>query len=259
MIETITIIGSGNVATQLAILFKKLNFKIVEIWSRNLENAQNLALKVDSIPISKIEKINTSSDLYLVAIADDGLKNIAKKIPQLNGIIAHTSGASSLNIFENQKNFGVFYPLQTFKKESLVNWKNIPILIEANNSQNLKNLSLLAQNINNQVFEISSQQRQYLHLSAVFACNFTNYLLYISQCLMEENNLDKKLLEPLIRKTYENALIKNPKDLQTGPAIRNDQKTIQKQINLLEKYSDFQELYKTISSLIFKMNQNANG
>ncbi|HBF89036.1 MAG TPA: DUF2520 domain-containing protein [Bacteroidales bacterium] len=250
-INKIAIIGSGNLATNLAINLSNKDFDIVQIYSRNIENAIELAKQTNSEPISDLALLTKQADLYIVAVSDSAISEVVSKINIKNKLVVHTSGSVSVNVFGNKfENFGIFYSLQTFSKSTIVDFNNIPILIEANNIQNLNNLTNLARCLSNTVRVISSEDRQKIHIAAVFANNFTNHMYSLSQQYLESNNLDIELLKPLIIETAHKILDNNPKDIQTGPARRNDKITIEKHIEMLKNKPEFQKLYSFVSESI---------
>ncbi|MCL2412535.1 MAG: DUF2520 domain-containing protein [Bacteroidales bacterium] len=207
----IVILGNGHVATHLSEALLNAEYSVLQLWKRG-------------------EKLR-DADLYFIAVSDDSIEEVAKLIPE-NKPFAHTSG--SVNLTKG----GVFYPLQTFSKDIDVDWKNIPIFVEYNNVGARHALPLLleiAEKISNNVQLADAEKRRQLHLSAVFACNFTNHLWTISEDLLNEKNLSFDLLKPLIYQTVRKIETKSPKNVQTGPAIRHDLKTLEKHRKLLNK------------------------
>ena len=154
-----------------------------------------------------------------------------------------------MHILSNENRKGVFYPLQTFSKNSLVAFKEIPICIEASVTSDLKILKELGESLSEKVIEINSEERSKLHLAAVFVNNFTNYLYRISNEILAESKLPFDLLKPLIAETARKIETLSPKDVQTGPAKRNDLKTIEKHLYLL-KDSPYKQLYQQLTEAI---------
>ncbi len=249
--NNIVIIGSGNVATHLGQALFEIGKNILQVWSRNIENAQILATKLCTKAISNFEDIDTNADMYIISVKDDAIKQVLQS-PQLKDkTIIHTAGSVAMStIAPYSQKYGVFYPLQTFSKEKEISFDNIPILIEANNKELEEELVELAKNISHKVSVVSSEQRKYLHIAAVFACNFTNYFYGIAQELLEQNNLDFELIRPLILETAQKIQKSNPQTVQTGPAIRKDTKVINSHIELLDNNSEIQKLYKDLSQRI---------
>ncbi|HEY9534134.1 MAG TPA: Rossmann-like and DUF2520 domain-containing protein [Mucilaginibacter sp.] len=250
----ITIIGSGNVATHLAAAFKNAGHHIVQVYSRDAQNAALLAYHVRAEPVSDLAKINPETDLFVISIKDDAIGRMAQQLAPYGKLIIHTSGAThlyALQAFSEQA--GVFYPLQTFSKTREINFRTVPVCIEAANEEIAQELTILAQSISNNVYRVDSAQRKILHLAAVFACNFPNYLYNVAQQLMAQHGLDFNLVRPLILETAEKAQTSLPAAVQTGPAVRGDQITMDNHLKLLENQPDLQQLYTLLSQGIIKM------
>lgn len=243
----VVIIGSGNVAKHLFNVFSANEaIKMVQVVSRNEDALKNFGTTINSTTdFSKIEE----SDIYIIAVSDDAINSVSKRLIETKGLVVHTSGSVSLDTLANHRRRGVFYPLQTFSKNQTIDFKNIPICLEAQEIPDLIVLQNLAKKISETIYSISSEQRKALHLAAIFVNNFTNHLYHIGNTICEANNLPFEILNPLINETsnkIENLL---PYDAQTGPARRNDVKTINTHLEQL-KDSDEKEIYAVLSSSI---------
>lgn len=250
--KKITIIGSGNVAFHLAQVFFENKIDIVEVHSRNEKEGNKLAKKVNATYTKNIKEVGKNSDIIIMAISDDAIEKVSKQLDLKNQILAHTSGIANTELLSvATKNYACFYPLQTFTKNTIVDFKDIPILINANNLESLNSLKSVALKISNRVEEITDIQRQKLHLSAVIVNNFTNHLFTLSSQYLEKNDINFDLLKPLITETVNKISISNPREIQTGPAKRNDIKTIEKHICFIED-EDLKEIYKILTKSIYK-------
>ncbi len=249
----IVVIGSGNVATHLAKALFSANLEIVQIWSYHFENASLLAKQVNANPIKNLNEVSSSADLCLIAVKDDAIGAIGSQLKNFKGLVAHTSGAIDLEVFSGVfKDYGVFYPLQTFSKAKEVDFSVIPLCVEANSEKALGILKTLGLSLSGNVLEIDSEKRKILHLSAVFACNFTNHLYAMAEEILVAHHLEFDILRPLINETASKVQHALPKTVQTGPAIRHDEATIQKHIQLLKEQPELLEIYKTLSERIKK-------
>jgi predicted short-subunit dehydrogenase-like oxidoreductase (DUF2520 family) len=254
----ITIIGSGNVATHLAAAFKNAGHAIVQVYSRDLQNASLLAYHVRAEAIDNLQQINPETDLFVIAVKDDAIEKVASALAKYQKLLVHTSGATDLQtLLKHSQNAGVFYPLQTFSKTKEVNFNTVPLCIEGANEQIASQLNELAYTITQNVYRIDSAGRKTLHLAAVFACNFPNYLYYLAQQLLAEHQLPFDLLRPLILETAEKVQGYLPADVQTGPAIRNDEKTMATHLLQLNEKPELKALYTLLSQGIIKMDNQA--
>jgi len=254
----ITIIGSGNVATHLAAAFKNAGHIIVQVYSRNLQNASLLAYHVRAEASDSLNNINQETDLFAIAVKDDAIETVTSLLVKHQKLIVHTSGATNLQTLLNlTPNAGVFYPLQTFSKTKEVNFNTVPVCIEGGNEQIASTLNELAYTVTQNVYRISSAERKILHLAAVFACNFPNYLYYLAQQLLADQQLPFDLLRPLILETAEKVQEQFPAAMQTGPAVRNDEKTMDTHLQLLHEKPELQQLYRVLSQGIIKMDNHS--
>lgn len=248
MIKEISIIGSGNVASQLAIAFNSVNIKINQILSRNENTGKALAKMANATYIKNITKIQPTS-LIVICVNDDNIESVVNTLP--NQMMAHTSGSVSIDVFKNKQEYGVIYPVQSLTKNTKINFQDVPICVEANSKSMEKKLIKLTQKISNNVKLLDSKNRQQLHLAAVVACNFSNYCYLIAKNILEQKNIHFDLLKPLIQHTTQKALTSNPHINQTGPARRGDLNIIKTHLSLL-KDEKYKEIYKLLSKNIIK-------
>jgi predicted short-subunit dehydrogenase-like oxidoreductase (DUF2520 family) len=243
-------IGSGKVATQLALALFTKGATISQIYSRKREHAENLALQVNAAVADTLDQFWPSTELIIVAVSDSALDLIDWNCIPKNILLCHTSGSMAMNVFQNRSEYGVLYPLQTISLQRAVDFSQIPIGIEANSEYSLNKIKALSQTISNNVLLIDSQKRMTLHLSAVFASNFTNAMFAIAEDLLQNSDLSFDLLKPLILETTQKALLFSPKEVQTGPAIRNDLNIINQHLETLKQDLRKLEIYKMMTLYI---------
>ncbi|UKN02417.1 DUF2520 domain-containing protein [Paracrocinitomix mangrovi] len=250
MIKSINIIGSGNVAHYFGQQLKN-KVLIKNVFSRDLKHAKKLAEKIGALPVSNLMDLDQNVDLNIICVSDKGILEVCNS---LNKSIAavHTSGMTDLKAFDGFSHYGVIYPLQTMSKKNLPSKDMVPIFIESNVIDfEHKLLDLSKNTLGEEIKVLSSAKRSKMHLAAVFANNFVNYMLRVSGNIAAENELDFEVLLPLVQQTIKNAAEIGAEDSQTGPAIRKDEETINKHLALL-KDEDRKRLYQLISELISK-------
>ena len=245
-------IGSGNVATHLANALKAKGVNLIQVWSRDLTNASELAKTINARAISNLNEIDRSADLYIIAVKDDAIPIITESLKDVNGLVVHTSGATAIDTLSAHRNYGVLYPLQTFSKAKSIDFVDVPLCIEANNADSLELLKKVANKLSSPVYEVNSEKRKILHLAAVFACNFVNHLYVLSDKVVEHFGLDFEILKPLIMETALKVQTELPINVQTGPAVRNDEQTMIKHLDLLSDMPELKEIYQTLSKSIKK-------
>ncbi len=252
----ITIIGTGNVANALGNAFIEAGHIIAQVYGRKKESAKKLAIKLNSEETDNLEKLKLGSDVYLFCVSDDAIEKVADKILLKKIFCVHTSGAMQMNVLNKFMQYGVLYPLQTISTKRKLNFKDIPVCIETSDKNAEKKLKNLAMSISENIHHISSEQKLYLHLAAVFANNFTNNLYSDAANLLEDHKLSFRFLHPLILETALKAIEADPRKVQTGPAVRFDRNTIKKHLQLLEIYPDLKKSYQLLTKQIQQKNKN---
>lgn len=247
----IVLLGSGNVATHLAQALVAKGEEMVQVFSQSLRNAISLTDLVGGESIDDLTQVNNSADLYIIAVKDDAIAGIADQLKSVTGLVVHTSGTTDMTVISSKvEHAGVFYPLQTFSKAKPVFFDEIPLCIEATDEKQLKVLNTLASKLSNRVYQVDGNQRKILHLAAVFACNFPNHLYALANQLLQQHQLDFEIIRPLIKETADKVMTNLPESVQTGPAIREDETTLNKHFSMLSSMPELQNIYQTLSDSI---------
>ncbi|MDL2322783.1 DUF2520 domain-containing protein [Bacteroidales bacterium OttesenSCG-928-A17] len=253
----IVLIGAGNLATQLGLALKAKGFPIAQVYSRTLESAESLAMKLRANFTTDLKEIIPDASLYIFSIKDSALEEVLQNLPSLSGLYVHTAGSLPMNVFAPyHSRYGVFYPLQTFNKERDVHFDHIPFFVEANNPGDENLLKELASTLSDTVIRLDSEKRKYLHLAAVFANNFTNHLYAQASDILEDQGIPREVLFPLIQETVDKIKSMTPREAQTGPAVRYDTNVIEKHLQLLEGDLRKQEIYDLLSRSIYELTKN---
>ena len=252
--KRIAFIGSGNVAWHLAPALENAGHVIVEVYSRTKKNAEKLVDRLYQAEINPdLDFSNSTAELFIISVTDDEIAEVAQELALPEGaIVVHTSGAQSLGElgYTATENIGVFYPLQTFSKSKKVDISNVPICIEADDEYTENYLVQVAKTISKNVQLVSSADRKALHVAAVFACNFTNHCLMLSEQILNSKKLDFDILKPLIVETINKGLELGPANAQTGPAKRHDFQTLDHHMEFLSENEELAELYRLFSQNI---------
>lgn len=229
----ITIIGTGNVATVLDKRIRLAGHTVSQVNSR-----------------TGLDTIDKTADLYIIAVSDSALYDFPLRLG--DKLVVHTAGSVSKDILKNiSSNYGVLYPLQSLRKE-LDTVAEIPLLIDASNEENKQLLRAFAANISAQVDEADDTERKKLHVAAVIVSNFTNHLYALAEDYCNKESLDFRLLYPLIQETALRIQAFSPAQLQTGPAARRDEITIDRHIALLQAHPALQQLYRKLTESIME-------
>ena len=247
----IVLIGAGRLATHLGPALKGAGHVIVQVYSRTAEAASALATAVSAEPVTDIDRVTREADVYICALKDSVLPTL---LPQLckgreKALFLHTAGSVPLQVFEGYaRRYGVLYPMQTFSKERRLDFSEIPVFIEADSATSFPIVESLASSVSQNVRPLSSADRRYLHLSAVFACNFVNHCYDLAGQLLQEHGITFDTLLPLIDETARKVHELSPRQAQTGPAVRYDENVINAQSQLLNGLS--KDIYDLLSRSI---------
>jgi predicted short-subunit dehydrogenase-like oxidoreductase (DUF2520 family) len=250
----IGLIGTGNVATALARVIRK--HKLLTLVKLVGRDQNKLPKDLISVPFSNQFNALPSCDMILIAVSDHSIQEVSNQLPLTDAVVAHTSGASSMDLLSNHKHRGVFYPLQTFSKQQPLTWSEIPILWEGNKKLVDEKLETLSQLLSPLAVQSDEKQRLSMHLAAVVVNNFTNHLYAEAHRFCKSKHVNFDLLVPLIEETTRKIKQLDPRKNQTGPALRGDMQTIQrhKTVPMTEELSDIYSLFT--SQLLNRNNEN---
>lgn len=255
MAQSVSFIGSGNAATNLAGALENAGIVVNEVYSRNPDHAAKLVSRLyQATVLENVDFRESSSDIFIISVRDEVVPSVVKGlvIPSEESIVAHTSGTLSMDLLSDFPNRGVFYPLQTLTSEKILDFADVPLLIEGSDSLTEKALVELAGSLSNQVLLVDSEIREQVHLAAVFASNFSNHMIRIAHELLYDLDLDLEILSPLILETIRKSLESGPHIAQTGPARRKDIQVLNQHLKRLKDEPELAMIYKKISEHIIK-------
>ena len=249
----ITILGSGNVGTHLAKAFHDAGHQIVQIWSREYDHAEALANQVFAEPIDRLKLLYPTSDIYILAVADDVLFDLALDLKLREAVVLHTAGSVSMKVLAPiSRKHGVIWSPQTFIRDVAMDYSRLPFCIEGSSDEVLRQIRELLTPVSQHIYDIDSQQRQWLHLAAVMTNNFGNAINALAQDMLEEHDIPFEILHPLIEMTAEKLKHGGLWQQQTGPARRQDQKTIDRHRSMLVEDEKVLRLYELMTEIIQK-------
>ena len=242
----INIIGAGNMAYQLTRAF----YNHPEVRLQQLYNRSELSPEFNAFEIEKTHNLSLlrPADVCIITVKDEAITEVSEKIPLENQLVVHTSGNTSIEAIDSKNRRGVFYPLQTMNKQTIVDFEKVPFCLEAENTNDFYLLQRLASLLSTKIYTLNSYQRRVLHLAAVFMNNFSNHLVYISQQICKENEVPFEILQPLLAETLAKLQNTSAYDAQTGPARRNDSLTISNHLAMLS--DNYKEIYDIITKSI---------
>ena len=247
----IAILGAGNLAWNLAPALEDAGHEITEVYARDLQKAKEITERIyTATPKDELDFSESSAELFILAIKDDALSEIADQVILPEGsVLVHTSGAIPMEVLSQSSAsyVGVFYPLQSFTKGKKVDFEEVPFLLESEDEGSLQLLKKVAKSLSQLVYILRGKDRQAVHVAAVFASNFTNHMLRIAEDILHRQGLDAELLKPLIIESISKSLQLGARKAQTGPAIREDYETLEAHHHFLAYNEQLAEIYRLIS------------
>lgn len=271
----ITLIGAGNLATNLGKAMKAAQHHIEQVYSRTEASARQLGELLDCPWTTTLADIGDAADYYIISVKDNVLGQVVEQVCRgiensklqrsvnhkqayahqqgysEGPIILHTAGSIPMQIFEGlTSHYGVLYPMQTFSKRREVDFSYIPCFVEACDDQTTEQIFQLARSISQEVHLMNSADRRYLHLAAVWACNFANHCYDVASEILDRHDIPFSVMNALVDETAAKVHELLPRQAQTGPAVRFDENVIEAQMKLMDEAPLQQELYRKLSESI---------
>ena len=254
----IVFVGAGRVATHLAKALNAGGHHITAVYSRTMASAEVLASVVDAVPTNRIDALPQKADVFILSVKDSVLKDVIFELREgrEQQVFLHTAGSIPMSVFGEHQHRGVFYPMQTFSMEKKVDFSRVHIFIEGGDAEILNLARKLGETLSSHIHELSSEERRYLHLAAVFACNFANHCFSLSAEILEAHGLPFEVMLPLIKETADKVETVLPREAQTGPAVRRDENVMNAQKALLADAPQMQQIYDLMSKSIQRIDHD---
>lgn len=247
--DKIALIGSGNVAYAYSKALIENGIMLYRIYTRSSERIPEIERTFGFKATADFDEL-FDCDLIIIAVKDDAIHEVSLNLENYKGLLVHTSGTQPSSALDNVDNYGVLYPLQTLTKDFEVDFKKVPLLINASSACYLEKLRALANMMSDVVLECNDDDRGMIHLSAVYVCNFVNVMLQVGDKLLAKKGLDVSIFESLVKETISKAFALGPKNALTGPAKRGDVETINRHKRLLEDNPEEKEIYELLTNYI---------
>jgi predicted short-subunit dehydrogenase-like oxidoreductase (DUF2520 family) len=258
-IKTAVLIGAGNVGWHIGKALNEKGIRVLQVISKSQSSCRELAGLLHADYTTSPKQLTTEAGIIVIAVPDSRIEEVICQCDFHHNLVVHTAGSMPMEVFNGKAvNYGVLYPVMTFTRNKPVDFTSVPLLIEANTIRNNENLSALATCLSGVVRTITSEQRKYIHLAAVFACNFTNHMYTLAEAALTLKEIPFDLMKPLIGETSDKINHLSPREAQTGPALRNDTPTLVEHLRLLDSYPDIAELYRQISKSIITFARQEN-
>lgn len=243
------LVGAGNLATNLAVALHGAGHEVVQVLSRTEESAQRLASMIGASPITNPSMLVSDADVYIISITDMSLQTFDFTVFPTDAFVVHTAGSMPMDVIRCRRR-GVLYPMQTFSRQRIVDFKTIPIFVEASGEEDTQVLEEMARTLSGNVYRLSSADRLYLHVAAVFCSNFVNHCYALTDEILSQHNIPFEAMLPLLDEVAAKVHKVPPRDAQTGPAARHDLNVINKHLELLSDQPRLQQIYDIMSKSI---------
>ncbi len=250
---SVVCIGAGRLANQLMPVLEGAGCEVKQVYNRDAGSAASLAKKLKEATFTNVaSEIITDADLYFIVVADDAIRIVADQLQGIipsASIVIHCSGSLGLDALPFKRS-AAFYPLQSFSIDHEPSWRWIPLILTTSDEEIWTTLDEIAGAISTSVYRMTDEQKSVLHVAAVFTNNFSNHMLTLAERICNEHQLPFDMLKPLILETFSKAILNGPKENQTGPAVRGDQKTIEKHLELLKDDINLVSIYQAVTNSI---------
>lgn len=246
----IVMVGAGNLATHLARALADAGNDIVQVYSRTADSAMALSRLLGCEAVTDVDSIVDDAELYILAVKDSALENVAAEVcrGRERAVFVHTAGSMPISLFAPYaRRYGTIYPMQTFSKHRRVDFSKIPCFIEASDEMTLAYLHNVCSQISSKVSCLTGDDRAFLHLAAVFACNFANHCYDVASRILAERGIGFDVMLPLIDETAAKVRRMTPSEAQTGPAVRFDRNVMDKHLALLADKQEWRRMYEMMS------------
>lgn len=246
----VTIIGSGNVATVLGRLLIQKGYTIKQLYSRNAIHAADLAKQLEAEAVTTLKLVDTKADLYLLAVTDDALPDVAAQLSLGDKLVVHTAGSVSKEVLNNaSSNYGVLWPMKMIRR-SMKTLEPVTVVVDGSSEPVICEIEKIAQLFSPLITRADDPTRIKMHMLAAITSNFTNHLYHLAADYCTAENIDFTFFYPLIEETAQRIQTTHPKQVQAGPAFRGDKQTLEKHKQLLAQYPQLEKLYKALSGSI---------
>ena len=250
---SVVLLGAGNVAAFFLHNMLKHGIRVERIIARDAEKVQALAAGTGTAWSTDFSELGDEGNIIVSAVKDSAARELWSRCDFGGRLVLHTAGTLPIDALKPfAPDCGVLYPLQTISARRVIDSRNVPLLIEANDEKNLARLKILAEALSENVREVNSDSRKKLHLAAVFANNFSNLCFHIAWEMLEQQQLDPEILLPLIDETCAKLHTIPPALAQTGPAVRWDENVMNFHLDMLKDDPELAELYRVLSAAIHR-------
>ena len=245
----LAVVGAGRVGTSLAVLWRRAGHRIVAV-AGGAATPERAARFLPEVPV--LDAIGTAKGAEVVVIAtpDAAIGRVCEEMATAGALdaanaVVHASGATGLDALATAAAVGAstlsIHPLQTCPTVE-AGVERIPgstFAVTAGDDDGYALGEGLAKDAGGNPVRIDDERKPLYHAAAVFA---SNYLVTVT-ALAEELGLAAGIQDPIAafaplqEATLANIARVGPEEALTGPAVRGDAITLQRNLEALERYA----------------------
>jgi predicted short-subunit dehydrogenase-like oxidoreductase (DUF2520 family) len=244
----ISIVGAGRVGTAVALLWHRAGHRVVAV-SGGEATAERAERHLPGVPVLEAADAARRAELVVIGVPDDLIAETVQQLVEAeavtSGWVAHLSGATPLSALDAARDAGAsrlgIHPLQTFPDVDAA-VERIPgcvIALGADDDEGSALAERLARDLGGRPFRLPEERRAVYHAAAVFASNYLVAATGVAEILLEMAGVPDPIdaLAPLQQATLANISRSGPARALTGPAVRGDAGTIERNLEALASSS----------------------
>lgn len=255
----VVVIGAGRVGTAVAVLLRRAGHELVAVTGRDATR-ERAAAYLPGVPVVEPAGAVALGELVLVATPDDALGPTVASLADAWSAgqwVAHLSGAHGLDVLEPVLAAGArrlaIHPLQTFPDVdgALAALPGCSVAVTADDEGGRALGASLARDLGARPFTLADAMRPLYHAAAVFASNDVVAVSGIAERLFAVAGVSDPVgaMAPLQRATIDNVGRLGPDAALTGPAVRGDAGTVERNLQALAEYApDAVEAYVVLAA-----------
>lgn len=236
----IAIVGAGTVGTAVAVRWMRAGHAIIAVTGRDA-TAARAARWLPDVVFTEIAEAVPGADVIAVAVPDRAIEAVAAEVAEridAGTVVTHLSGALGLQVLDPVVGAGgiplAIHPLQTFAdvEGAIDALEGSAIAVTATDDVGWRVGDELASDLGGRPFHLADEHRAVYHAAAVFASNYLVTISGAAATLLEAADVPDPLtaMRPLQQATLANVHRLGPRDALTGPAVRGDAETIDRNV-----------------------------
>ena len=245
----VAVIGAGRVGTAVAVLLVQAGHRLVGVSGRG-ETRGRVSSHLPDVPVVEPAEAAAAADLVVIGTPDDAIEPTVAALAAAAALtpgtwVVHLSGSLGLEALRPAREIGArglaMHPLQTFPDvgSALEGLPGSSIAVTADDEEGYRLGERLAHDLDGVPFRLADELRPLYHAAAVFASNYLVTVSAIAEALFAGAGVPDptSAMAPLQRSSLDHVEQLGPARALTGPAMRGDAGTIQRNLEALERHA----------------------